>query len=415
MQAQSLVTGSSNRALCQLIAQQIAEAPHQRITFAEYMEIVLYHPQQGYYATNVVNIGAEGDFFTSPHLGADFGELLAEQFVQMWHILGNPTPFTLVEMGAGQGILAGDILRYLHRYHTDFFAALEYIIVEKSPGLVAEQQQRLQNFTKIQSASGQVRLRWSTLEAIAPNSLTGCYFSNELVDALPVHQVVLRDGKLQEVYVQTFADAAGSISFAEVVGELSSPQLAEYFDWIGIDLFTDIYPEGYRTEVNLAALDWLGTVAEQLQRGYVLTIDYGYPATRYYSPARREGTLQCYYCHTHHSDPYIHIGQQDLTAHVDFTALERWGDRHRLQKVGFTQQGLFLMALGLGDRLAALSTRDGSAGGQAIQDLLQRREVLHTLINPMGLGNFGVLVQSKGLTSAENSQPLRGLLAYGTE
>ncbi|MEB3335860.1 MAG: class I SAM-dependent methyltransferase [Leptolyngbyaceae bacterium] len=414
MQAQPLVTNHSNQVLCQLIAEQIAEAPHQRITFAEYMEVVLYHPQEGYYATNVVNIGADGDFFTSPHLGADFGELLAEQFVQMWHILGNPIPFTLVEMGAGQGILAGDILRYLHRHHADCFAALEYVIVEKSAGLVAEQQQRLQHFAKIQSTSGQVLLRWSTLEAIAPHSITGCYFSNELVDALPVHQVVIQDGKLQEVYVTTYADSAGNISFAEVVSELSSPQLAEYFDWVGIDLSADIYPEGYRSEVNLAALNWLGTVADQLQRGYILTIDYGYPATRYYSPARREGTLQCYYRHTHHSDPYVHVGRQDLTAHVDFTALERWGDRAGLQQVGFTQQGLFLMALGLGDRLAALSTTN-VMGGQGIQELLQRREALHGLMNPMGLGNFGVLVQSKGLTAAENTQPLRGLLAYGTE
>ena len=170
------------------------------------------------------------------------------------------------------------------------------------------------------------------------------------------------------------------------------------------------YPEGYRTEVNLAALDWLETVSDRLQRGYVVTIDYGYPASRYYAPARSQGTLQCYYQHQHHGDPYIHVGQQDLTAHVNFTALERQGDRCGLQNLGFTQQGLFLMALGLGDRLTALSAGGSTiATADDISRIFQRREVLHSLMDPMGLGNFGVLVQSKGLSDAEQERSLKGL------
>ena len=174
---------------------------------------------------------------------------------------------------------------------------------------------------------------------------------------------------------------------------------------MGIDLSQNTYENGYRSEINLAALNWLGIVADCLERGYVLTIDYGYPAHRYYNPRRSQGTLQCYYQHRHHDNPYINIGQQDITAHVDFTALSSWGERCGLKNMGWTQQGLFLMALGIGERLAALSSQQ-----QPISQLLQRREGLHQLINPGGLGNFGVLVQSQGLTEQEASQPLQGLV-----
>ena len=391
MTAQSLnVVNDFNPALCDALAHCIAESPQQRLTFAEYMDLVLYHPQHGYYATKAINIGRQGDFFTSPHLGPDFGELLAEQFAQMWEILGRFRPFTLLEIGAGQGFLAADILGYLERHYPDFFEVLDYVIVERSDALKQQQQQRLQNLD--------VCLRWCSLEEIPDGSITGCCFSNELVDALPVHQFIIQEGQLQEIYVTT----KDGFNFEEVIGA-STPRLAEYFELVGIKLPSSAYPDGYRSEVNLAALDWLKMVASRLQHGYLLTIDYGYPASRYYSPARSQGTLQCYYRHRHHNNPYINIGRQDITAHVDFTALERWGEICGLNNLGFTQQGLFLMALGLGERLAALST-----SGQGLTPLLQQREALHQLIDPMGLGGFGVLVQSKGLS--ETAQHLKGLI-----
>lgn len=375
------------------IANQINSHPQKRITFAEFMNLALYHPEHGYYATNQVNIGPQGDFFTSPHLGADFGELLAEQFYQMWEVMGCPTPFNLVEMGAGQGILAGDILRYLHKHHFEFFSALDYIIVEKSSALRQEQQQRLSNFP----------LRWCDWEEIPLNSLIGCCFSNELIDAFPVHQVVWEKGELKEVYVSLSKEG----EFVEVIGEASTNRLFEYFDLVGIDFTQNAYPDGYRTEVNLLALDWLSTIADKIKCGYLLTIDYGYPAHRYYSLGRSQGTLQCYYRHSHHNDPYINVGQQDITAHVDFTALEKWGELCGLRRLGFTQQGLFLMALGLGDRISAISDSDAS-NFQDIQKVLQRRDALHQMINPMGLGNFGVLLQCRGLSEEEIAQPLQG-------
>ncbi|WP_341525893.1 class I SAM-dependent methyltransferase [Nostoc sp. UHCC 0302] len=395
----------SNFALYAAIAHHIAASPQQQITFAEFMEMALYHPKYGYYSSDAVKIGFKGaDFFTSPNLSTDFGELLAEQFFQMWEILGRPVQFSLVEMGAGQGLLALHILNYHQLHHPDFFNALQYLIVEKSPTLRQEQQQRLQNFS----------VRWCNLEEIPANSITGCFFSNELVDAFPVHQFTLEAGKLREIYVTTQTDEGeGGIlspsvpqsSFVEVTGELSTPQLREYFDLVGIDIAANVYADGYRSEINLAALDWLSIVADRLQRGYVLTIDYGYPASRYYNPRRSQGTLQCYYHHRYHDNPYINIGQQDITAHVDFTALERWGERCGLDKIGFIQQGLFLMALGLGERMATLSSQQ-----QPLSELLQRRDALHQLIDPTELGGFGVLVQSKGLREIESSQPLKGLI-----
>ncbi|MBC6423382.1 MAG: class I SAM-dependent methyltransferase [Hormoscilla sp. SP12CHS1] len=353
------------------------------------MDLVLYHPQQGYYSSNKVKIGKQGDFFTSANLCADLGELLAVQFAEMWDLLARPTPFTLVEMGAGEGLMAADILPYLQKQYSDCFGALEYIIVEKAPGLKAAQQQRLQNWP------GE-KVRWCSWEEIPPNSVTGCFFCNELLDAFPVHQIIRENGQLREIYVTIGRDDR----FIEVIGELSTPQIAAYFALVGINLTGDNYPEGYRSEVNLAALDWVKTVASSLRRGYLLAIDYGYRADKYYHAQRSSGTLQCYYRHQRHHNPYLNVGHQDITAHVDFTALERQGKLCGLEKLGKTQQGLFLMALGLGDRLQALSTAK-----MGIEQVLQRRDALHQLIDPMGLGGFGVLVQTKGLSERSQAEP----------
>ncbi len=389
-----------NEQLQQVITQRIQQSSQQRITFAEFMNLALYHPQFGYYSTPGSIIGPQGDFITSPHMGHDFGELLAEQFVDMWQALGQPSEFTLVEMGAGQGLVATDVLAHLHQHHPDCFACLRYIVVEKSAALKAEQQKRLSHW----QAQG-ISLSWQALEEIPAASIVGCAFSNELIDAFPVHWVEWDGEQLQEMWV-----GADEADLKPLLGELSTTQLQDYFEQVNIDL-TD-YPKGYRTEVNLAALDWMSAVAAKVSRGYVLTIDYGYTAQRYYSRARSQGTLQCYYRHAHHDDPFAHVGKQDITAHVDFTALENKGHEVGLEKIGFVQQGLFLMALGLGDRIAKLSNPsqpEQAATGKTIQAIMMRREALQQLISPMGLGNFGVLIQGKGLSKTEIARPLRGL------
>ncbi len=387
----------SNPELCDLICERIAATPQQRITFAEYMDLALYHPQYGYYNRGP-SIGKQGDFITSSHWGADFAEVLAEQFVEMWEILGKPQNFAIVEMGAGRGTFAENLLQYLQRQHPDLFKTLTYIIVEISPILQAEQRQILGDFDCV---------KWCNWDEIVDNSIIGCFFSNELVDAFPVHQFILEQQELREIYIttETPKNQQPEINFVEVVGEVSTPKIAEYFELLGVDLSASVYGDGYRSEVSLAALDWVTTVAHKLQRGYLLTIDYGHPAHRYYNPRRREGTLQCYYRHRYHNNPYINVGRQDLTAHVNFTALEKQGELCGLDAVGFTQQALFLMALGLGDRIAALSTTVLD-----VATLLRRREALHRAIDPMGLGGFGVLVQSKGLREEEKGRILKGLM-----
>jgi SAM-dependent MidA family methyltransferase len=381
----------NNLELVAAIDDRIHNAPQQQITFAEYMDLVLYHPQHGYYASNANRISERGDFLTSPHLADDFGEMLAIQLYQIWQILGSPPQFSIVEMGAGQGLLAAQVLAYSQREYSDFFRSIDYIIIETAPAMIGSQQARLQDLP----------VRWCDWTDIPDRSITGCFLSNELIDAFPVHQVIVTKDKLQEIYV-----TAGEKDrvFNESIGKLSTDELAKYWQLNRIDLLDDRYPHEYRTEVNLAALDWLKLVANKLQRGYVISIDYGYSADRYYNPMRDRGTLQCYYRHAHHNDPYINIGNQDLTAHVDFTALQNQGELLGLQTVGFTKQGMFLMALGLGERIAAISSSSGE-----IQSLLQRRQNLHQLIDPIGLGKFGVLIQSQGLTPEERSIVLIGL------
>jgi SAM-dependent MidA family methyltransferase len=341
-------------------------AGDRHITFASYMELVLYAPELGYYARTPDRIGSRGDFFTSPHLGPDFGEMLAIQLAELWELLAKPQPFTVVEMGAGQGLIAKDILNYWQKCYPELFANLDYVIIEASAAMRLCQQQILVDRP----------VRWTKWQDLDAESITGCFFSNELIDALPVHQVVVKDGVLQEVYVAIGDDQ----ELKEELGIPSTPRLMQYFEQAEIPILS--YEDGYRTEVNLAAIDWLTNVASKLKQGYLLSIDYGYTSQRYYNPQRSQGTLQCYYQHRYHSDPYIHVGEQDLTAHVDFTSLVRQGEKLGLRELGFTKQGMWLMHLGLGDRISQ-------------PESLERRQSLHQLIDPMGLGGFGVLLQGK--------------------
>lgn len=369
-----------------VIREEIEASPKKRLTFDRFMDLALYHPDHGYYTSGKVKIGAKGDFFTSSSLGADFGELLAEQFIEMAEIL-DARSFTLVEAGAGSGVLARDILDYLRRRYPDFYENLRYIIVERSPGLIDRQRETLHEYLDKSD-----KVCWRTWEELG--SIEGCIFSNELIDAFPVHQVIVQSGELREIYV-SFGE-----TFEEVVGELSTDEIRSYFELVGVRIPSDAYPEGYRTEVNLGVLRWLETVSAKIDRGYLVSIDYGYSAEKYYHPQRYRGTLQCYFQHKRHENPYLYIGQQDMTAHIDFTALERQGEKVGLSRLGFTRQGMFLMALGLGDRLFDLSS-----GRVDIATVFRRRDALHQLSDPTGLGGFGVMIQGKGV----RDRGLRGL------
>ena len=379
--------------LKQVILAKIQANSDNRITFAEFMALALYHPDYGYYSSGQVAIGAEGDFFTASSLGPDFGELLAEQLAEMWLILDYPKPFQVIEMGAGLGYLAIDILNYWQSNYPDLLQNVEYSIIEESPSLMATQQEKLQSWRE-----NGIKLNWKNWSDLENTSVKGCFFSNELIDAFPVHQVIWQDDQLQEIYV---GENQGEL--IEIIAEISTPELLNYFEKVHIKINESDYPDGYLTEVNLQALDWLNRIAQKLKQGYLLTIDYGYSAQKYYHPQRSQGTLQCYYQHRYHSDPFVNLGLQDITTHVNFTALENQGKSIGLETLGFTNQGLFLMSLGLGDRLAELST-----GKFNFAEIFKRRDALHQLIDPTGLGKFGVLLQAKGLTPVQQTRSLKG-------
>lgn len=372
----STVVAENKPELEELIRRRIAEAGG-GIPFAEFMALCLYHPDYGYYMAPRSRIGREGDFFTSSSVHSLFGRLIARQLRQMWDLLGNG-PFTIAEQGAGEGHLALDILDAVRAEAPDFYAQLSYQLVEISPDNRARQAQQL--------AGHRERVGWCALEELV--GMEGCILSNELADAFPVHLLEKRDGALQEVFV-----VAADGGFAEELRSLSTPAIAEHFAWLGAAPV-----EGNRAEVNLQAVRWMQDLGRLLERGFVLTVDYGYPAAELYAPWRRNGTLMCYHRHTSGENPFQHVGCQDITAHVDFTALQRAGEAVGLVPLWFGEQYRFLLALGFVEALLELQARETDE--KAARAL---RLTLKNLIMPDGgMGEtFKVLIQGKGVGSPD--------------
>ncbi len=376
MPPQSIVASRTSR-LTEKIGEEIRA--HGPITFARFMELALYCPGLGYYTSPRTRIGKEGDFYTSPHVHPLFGTLIAVQLREMWARLGEPAPFTVVEFGAGTGLMAGDVLRTVGERWPRFHRALRYVIIEASPApagaLAGEEAARFQRLDQVIAQRG---------------PLTGCVLSNEVVDALPVHRVRREGEHLREIFV-TLEDGG----FAEVSGAPSTPALADYLAWLGVAL-----ADGQEAEVNLAALRWVEEVAGALERGFVLTVDYGYEARELYDSQRfPRGTLMAYHRHRATTDLYRAIGQQDLTAHVNFTALMRRGREVGLATTGFTNQMKFLIALGI------LEEAEQQAQSEP-QRAIHHRLAAKRLIVPQGMGEtFKVLIQHKGVDDPQ----LRGL------
>ncbi len=362
-----------------------------RIPFRDYMEAALYAPGTGYYAVGAVAWGRGGDFVTSPEVHPAFGQMLAHWLARVDTALGRPDPFQGVEMGAGSGRLAADILAALATDHPDLFARVRYGIIERSAGLRAQQ-------AAVLAGIPGATVTWhESLDALPPHSVTGAIFSNELVDAFPVHRVLMADAGVQELYVGL--DAAGALR--EEIGPPSTPELSAYFAWLGVTP-----PLGTRSEVNLDAVRWMRAVAGVLNRGEVLTIDYGDTAARLYSDLRPEGTLLCYTQGRVEADPFTAPGAQDMTAHVDFTALQQAGAEAGLATTGLTRQMYFLVDLGIGDLLAAVGpTYEAQAGKLGLHAasaaMLEERGRLFRLIDPDGLGRFHVLTQTRGLRTED--------------
>lgn len=336
------------------------------LTFRDFMEMALYHPDHGYYCSTRQRLGEGGDFYTSSYVTELFGDLLAHQLEEMWRLLDGG-PFTVVEYGAGTGLLCRDILRRLQQ-NESLYEKLNYFIIEKS-GAMRERECQL--------ISDKVQWRESIVD-VAP--LTGCVFSNELVDNFSAHRVIMTD-ELMEIYVGFDGDFVEELRPA-------SPELKDYLTRMEVQL-----PRGYQAEINLEATRWIEQVGNALQQGWVMTIDYGYPAATLYS--KQSGTLACYRRHQVHHSPYENIGEQDITSHVNFSALDHWGRRQGLQVCGYTNQTHFLQGLGLAGQLR---TREKT--GIRPNDALQ----LKAFLLEMGQ-KFKVLIQHKGVGKA----PLSGL------
>ncbi len=356
--------------LAELLAERIRR--YGPLTFADYMRECLYHPVHGYYSKAEQTRFA--DYYTSADVHPIFGRLLARQFAEMWESLGRPEEFTVVEAGAGAGRLATHVLDFCATKLPAFYNSLRYIAVERS---APRREQAIANLKRHATAGHS-----AGSSEIPARIAAGCLFSNELIDALPVHRVVKESGALKESFVD-FRDGR----FLSATAPLSTCAIAEYFATQGV-----ILQEGQYAEAGLEACDWITEVGRRLERGYVLTIDYGHHAAELFDDHHMRGTLLAYQNHRVSEDFYVSPGEQDLTAHVNFTALETWGKRSGLETAGFTSQTAFLLALGQGNEFADLYDE-----GQTEAERVRARLQLKTLIHPEGMGErFQVLVQRKG-------------------
>jgi SAM-dependent MidA family methyltransferase len=368
--------GSRGERLRRFIFSQIEKRG--AIPFSQFMEWCLYHPEDGYYQSERMGIGREGDFYTGPCVHPLFGGLIAKQLSQMSEQLEGAR-FDVVEQGGGRGFLCKDVLQWAEKNASAFYQRLRYHLIETSSYLLKEQRETLGDHEK----GGKVF--WIDPEVFEEGKalMEGCFLSNELVDAFPVHRVIFDHGNLKELYI---TQDQGQLK--EQWGELSDRRIAPYFQSMDIAL-----REGQRAEVNLRALDWVEKVARCLRKGFVMTIDYGYLAKELYGPHRREGTLLCYYRHRTSENPYERLGEQDITSHVNFSSLIQKGEEVGLHLTGLVPQYQFLLALGLLQEMESLG-RDMSE-----MDALRLRLSLKHLIEPeMGMGEvFKVLIQHKGM------------------
>lgn len=393
------------------IAELLIHSIHERgpLTVAAFMDLALYHPEVGYYARAAQRSGRAGDFVTSVDVGAIFGEILEIQIAEMAGILSTITAeaaehaentslssaraassatagFDLVEAGAGNGRLSADILRAARRRHPDLYARTRLHLVEA--GAAAR---RLHPATL-----GEVADRLVSSTETLPPSFDGVLLANELLDALPVHQVVMRAEGLREVYVDIADDTspagASRVSLVTREGPPSTPALAEHLRRLAVTL-----EPGWRAEINLGAIEWIRAAARRLRRGFLILIDYGHEASELFSATHAGGTLTTFTGHTMagpesaSSDPWLRRpGEQDITAHVDFTSIRQAAEAEGLVTLGFLDQTYFLMAV--------LGSNPSNPSNLVNPLSLEQRLALKALIMPGGLGStMKVLILGKGV------------------
>lgn len=377
------------------------------MTFARFMELALYDPEAGYYAggpgdaagdsaSRTTGPGRLGDFLTAPEGHPIFGWSIARHLASVWEAIDRPARFVVREHGAGSGALAAGILDGLRRSGAPLLEAIEYQATDIAPA-------RLDALAARLAEAGLDRHLVPIDDVPAP----GAILANELLDALPVHRVEGGpNGTLLERYIavdivaaddnvhgggpsQLATDAADApdVTFTTVLAPPSTPALAARLAAEGVTL-----QEGQPAEICLALDDWVRRAAAPLERGALLVIDYGYAAPELYNPSRGS-TLRAYHRHRVHDDPLIGIGRQDLTAHVDLTAVERAARAAGLEPVGRTTQAQFLDNLGAGELLVGLQSDPMTT----LESYMAARSALVRMLDPRATGAFAVLAFGRGL------------------
>jgi SAM-dependent MidA family methyltransferase len=340
-----------------------------QIPFRDFMDAALYHPGLGYYVSGHKKICTEGDYLTSPALTHLFGEIISRQLTEMWEQMGQKK-FTIVEYGAGDGTLCRNILANIKR-NKRFFEMLEYISIDKKVGAGLDGDGM--PLHKVRSLVSGKQL----------SGISGCVLSNELLDNFPVHLVEMGH-ELMEVH----------IGYENGFYELLLPAGAALNNYFAEQKI--VLPEGHRTEVNLQAIEWLKEVSALLKEGFVMTMDYGYTSDAICSPRKKNGSILCYHKQQVNDDPFRDIGEQDITAHVNFSALKLWGDKNDLHCSGLTTQSLFLRSFGAVNDLRKMESEKSPDTGEI--------EKLMTVI--FGLGEkIKLMIHQKGIEKA----PLTGL------
>ena len=337
------------------------------LSFARYMRLCLYDPEGGYYARGAHGLGRRGDFFTASDVGTAFGETIARQLAEMDALLGTPDPFRYVEFGAGRGLLARDVLDTFTEAHGDLADRVSVTLADESAGMRVE-------------ASALVPEAAVVAPADVREGGAGCVIAVELFDALPVHRVRRRQGALREVRVGLTDEA-----LVEVETE-AAPEVVRWAERYGA-----APEEGDEAEVSLEIGPCFARLAASIDRGFVLVVDYGDTVPALYDRGRRRGTLLAYHRHTAGEDFLVRVGEQDLTAHVNLTALHDAALDSNLSALGVTTQDRFLIANGLLDGL------DAGADARAVRRRLRAKQLIH----PDGMGRaFKVAVFAKGFEAA---------------
>lgn len=346
------------------------------------MSLALYHPQYGYYARAARRTGRNGDFFTSVDVGPVFGKLLARQFGEMWRLLDGKPRFDLVEAGASNGQLARDVLDAARADDPEFYAAIGLHLVEGSaPAREAQRELLAPHPDKVVYSGPRL-----------PDIVHGVIYANELLDALPVHSVVMTEHGLREHYV----DLSGDRLILRA-GRPSTEALAHHLASLGVSL-----EPGWRAEINLAAISWMARACSALHRGFLLLVDYGHEAPELYSATHASGTLRSFARHLSEPErsgatpPWLEEpGTRDITSHVDLTSIRRSAEEFGCRTLGVLDQTYFLLALGLADEVESADSVPA----------IKRRLALKTLMLPGGLGStHKVMVFARSVHGA-----LRGL------